>query len=80
VVDIRAVGPGVWNSWKRQLLRDLFEAAEETLRLGHKQKGREDRIAAAQEALAARSAGTPAASPASPGASPKATGWPSLPK
>jgi len=54
VVDIRAVGPGVWNSWKRQLLRDLFEAAEETLRLGHKQKGREDRIAAAQEALAAR--------------------------
>jgi [protein-PII] uridylyltransferase len=54
VVDIRAVGPGVWNSWKRQLLRDLFEAAEETLRLGHKQKGREDRIAAAQEALAER--------------------------
>ena len=23
VVDIRAVGPGVWNDWKRQLLRDL---------------------------------------------------------
>jgi [protein-PII] uridylyltransferase len=22
VVDIRAVGPGVWNSWKRQLLND----------------------------------------------------------
>ena len=55
VVDIRAVGPGVWNSWKRQLLSDLFEAAEEVLRLGHKQKGREERIAskkrAAQEVL-----------------------------
>ena len=54
VVDIRAVGPGVWNSWKRQLLRDLFEQAEENLRLGHKQSGRRERIAAIQEALAAR--------------------------
>jgi [protein-PII] uridylyltransferase len=54
VVDIRAVGPGVWNSWKRQLLRDLFESAEEVLRLGHKQKGRDDRIAAVQEALGER--------------------------
>jgi [protein-PII] uridylyltransferase len=45
VVDIRAVGPGVWNSWKRQLLSDLFEATEEVLRLGHKQRGREERIA-----------------------------------
>jgi [protein-PII] uridylyltransferase len=46
VVDIRAVGPGVWNSWKRQLLSDLFEATEEVLRLGHKQRGRDERIAA----------------------------------
>ncbi|MGV3479078.1 MAG: [protein-PII] uridylyltransferase [Sphingobium sp.] len=52
VVDIRAVGPGVWNDWKRQLLTGLFEAAEEVLRLGHKQKGREERIAAKQQALA----------------------------
>ena len=44
VVDIRAVGPGVWNSWKRQLLTDLFEAAQEVLLLGHKQRGRKDRI------------------------------------
>lgn len=44
VVDIRAVGPGVWNSWKRQLLSDLFEATEEVLRLGHKQRGRSERI------------------------------------
>ena len=52
VVDIRAVGPGVWNGWKRQLLGDLFEAAEEVLRLGHKQTGRSERIAAKQANLA----------------------------
>ena len=54
VVDIRAVGPGTWNSWKGQLLRELFEAAEEMLRLGHKQKGRKERIAAIQAELGAR--------------------------
>ncbi|MEO5868088.1 MAG: [protein-PII] uridylyltransferase [Sphingomonas sp.] len=53
VVDIRAVGPGVWNGWKRQLLSDLYESAEEVLRLGHKQKGRADRIAMKQETLEA---------------------------
>ena len=52
VVDIRAVGPGVWNSWKRQLLANLYEAAEEVLRLGHKQKGRGERVAAKQALLA----------------------------
>lgn len=51
VVDIRAVGPGVWNSWKRQLLTDLFESAEEMLRLGHKQRGRDERIAEKKTAL-----------------------------
>ncbi|PAX08009.1 [protein-PII] uridylyltransferase [Sphingomonas lenta] len=51
VVDIRAVGPGVWNSWKRQLLSELYEAAEEVLRLGHKQRGRAERIAAKQATL-----------------------------
>lgn len=54
VVDIRAVGPGVWNGWKRQLLSELYDAAEEVLRLGHKQRGREARIAAKKEAAAAR--------------------------
>jgi [protein-PII] uridylyltransferase len=34
IVDIRAVGPGIWNSWKRQLLGDLFIQTEEMLRLG----------------------------------------------
>lgn len=51
VVDIRAVGPGVWNSWKRQLLADLYEATEEVLRLGHKQRGRDERIASKKAQL-----------------------------
>ena len=53
IVDIRAVGPGVWNSWKRQLLTDLYRAAEEVLRLGHKSTGRQERIEAKKEALQA---------------------------
>ena len=52
VVDIRAVGPGVWNEWKRTLLRSLFEAAEERLRLGHKQHGRAELVEARQQELA----------------------------
>jgi [protein-PII] uridylyltransferase len=52
VVDIRAVGPGVWNGWKAQLLTTLFESAEEVLRLGHKQSGREMRIAERKSRLA----------------------------
>lgn len=52
VVDIRAVGPGVWNSWKRQLLTDLFQAAEEMLLLGHKQRGRKERITQKKAVLA----------------------------
>jgi [protein-PII] uridylyltransferase len=53
VVDIRAVGPGIWNGWKRQLLTDLFDASEEVLRLGHKQRGRDSRISSKQAAVAA---------------------------
>ena len=51
VVDIRAVGPGIWNNWKAQLLTTLYDNAEEVLRLGHKQTGRQERIAARQERL-----------------------------
>jgi [protein-PII] uridylyltransferase len=53
VVDIRAVGPGVWSEWKRTLLRTLFEAAEERLRLGHKQHGRSELVEQRQKELAA---------------------------
>ena len=52
VVDIRAVGPTTWNEWKRQLLRTLFDAAEERLRLGHKQRGRHEQVEARQKQLA----------------------------
>jgi len=52
VVDIRAVGPGIWNSWKRQLLADIYELAEEQLRLGHKRHGRAERVAAKKARVA----------------------------
>ncbi|QIQ87283.1 [protein-PII] uridylyltransferase [Erythrobacter sp.] len=52
-VDIRAVGPGVWNSWKGQLLGELYDAAAERLRLGHKEKGRAQRVAAKKDAVRA---------------------------
>jgi [protein-PII] uridylyltransferase len=54
IVDIRAVGPGVWNGWKRQLLADLYVAAEEVLRPGHKQRGRKERIEAKRAVLRER--------------------------
>ena len=53
IVDIRAVGPGTWNDWKRSLIRSLFEAAEERLRLGHKEQGRSEQVAHRQAELAA---------------------------
>ena len=34
VADIRAVGPGVWNGWKGQLMRDLWSATEALFRGG----------------------------------------------
>ncbi|MEM7688655.1 MAG: [protein-PII] uridylyltransferase [Pseudomonadota bacterium] len=52
-VDIRAVGPGVWNSWKGQLLGELYDAAQERLRLGFKRRGRKERVAAKREAVRA---------------------------
>jgi [protein-PII] uridylyltransferase len=32
--DIRAVGPGVWNGWKGQLMRELFSSTEAVFRGG----------------------------------------------
>ncbi len=60
VADIRAVGPGVWNGWKGQLLRDLYHASESVLQGGEAPGGaasRETRVRAAQDALAARLGG-----------------------
>ncbi|BDI60012.1 [protein-PII] uridylyltransferase [Qipengyuania nanhaisediminis] len=50
-VDIRAVGPGTWNSWKGQLLGELYDAAQERLRLGHKRTGRAARVKARKAAV-----------------------------
>ena len=52
VVDIRAVGPGVWNGWKGQLLRTLYSETEPHLSGGHTSISRIDRIEAAKMALA----------------------------
>ncbi len=54
VVDIRAVGPGVWNGWKGQLLRDLYYSTKELLVAGHAQSGRAQRVKAKQNTLAKR--------------------------
>lgn len=51
VCDIRAVGPGVWNGWKGQLLRTLYWETEVVLGGGHSSIDRKSRVAAAQEAL-----------------------------
>lgn len=59
VADIRAVGPGAWNGWKGQLLRELYEQAEEVLLAGHASSGRQQRVAAMKAALAERLADWP---------------------
>jgi [protein-PII] uridylyltransferase len=51
VCDIRAVGPGVWNGWKGQLLRTLYWETEVVLGGGHSVIDREGRVRAAQEAV-----------------------------
>jgi len=51
VCDIKAVGPGVWNGWKGQLLRALFWEAEVILAGGHSARNRKERVAAAQAEL-----------------------------
>ena len=54
VADIRAVGPGVWNGWKGQLLRTLYTEAEPVLTGGHTAVSRKDRVNGAQAAFFAR--------------------------
>jgi [protein-PII] uridylyltransferase len=49
VCDIRAVGPGVWNGWKGQLLRTLYTEAEPMLTGGHTAVSRKDRVQFAQD-------------------------------
>jgi [protein-PII] uridylyltransferase len=51
VVDIRAVGPNVWNGWKATLLRELYNRAVDLMSGGLDTRGRSERVAAAQAAL-----------------------------
>ena len=51
VADIRAVGPGTWNSWKGQLLRSLYYDTEPLLAGGHTKAPRQARITDAKMRL-----------------------------
>jgi [protein-PII] uridylyltransferase len=51
VADIRAVGPGVFNGWKGQLLRTLYYATEPHLSGGHTKMSHGQTIALAKEEL-----------------------------
>src|SRR5581483_5840981 len=46
--DIKAVGPGVWNGWKAQLLRTLYYETEPVLTGGFSEVNRAQRVEIAQ--------------------------------
>ena len=46
--DIRAVGPGVWNGWKAQLIRTLYYETEPVLTGGFSEVNRAQRVTIAQ--------------------------------
>jgi [protein-PII] uridylyltransferase len=54
VCDIQAVGPGVWNSWKGELLRTLFLETQIVLGGGHSKTERTERIERAKAELRAQ--------------------------
>ena len=49
--DIKAVGPGVWNGWKAQLIRSLYYETEPVLTGGFSEVNRGQRVAGAQAQL-----------------------------
>jgi [protein-PII] uridylyltransferase len=58
--DIRAVGPGVWNGWKAQLLRTLYYETEPVLTGGFSEVNRAQRVAMAVEEFRTELADWPA--------------------
>lgn len=54
VVDIKAVGPKVWNGWKGQLLKDLFNQAQDLLVAGHATVDPEGRVKAQKKRIRQR--------------------------
>jgi [protein-PII] uridylyltransferase len=59
--DIRAVGPGVWNGWKGQLLRTLYHETEPLVAGGHTQFTRKELIEESKAALRSALAEWPSA-------------------
>ncbi len=57
VCDIQAVGPGVWNGWKGELLRTLYYETEVVLAGGHSAIERRERVGRNQRALAGELSG-----------------------
>jgi len=51
VCDIRGVGPGTWNNWKAQLLRDLYHATRSVLTNGIDDGSHAQRIEESREKL-----------------------------
>ncbi len=51
VCDIRAVGPGVWNGWKGELIRTLYWETEIVLAGGHSSVDRKRRVEQSQREL-----------------------------
>ena len=51
VCDIRGVGPGTWNNWKAQLLRQLYRETADALENGLEALNRENRAIEAKRAL-----------------------------
>ncbi len=51
VCDIRGVGPGVWNGWKGQLLRTLYNESELMLTGGFSETSRKERGKLARQLL-----------------------------
>ena len=61
VCDIRGVGPGTWNNWKAQLLRQLYRETANALENGLEELNRENRSDEAKRALRAVLADWPSA-------------------
>jgi [protein-PII] uridylyltransferase len=59
VCDIRAVGPGVWNGWKGQLLRELYHETASAMAADDPQGRRAARIEEARRRLADALTGLP---------------------
>src|ERR1700726_2713023 len=59
--DIRAVGPGVWNSWKAQLIRTLYYETEPVLTGGFSEVDRGRRVALAQAEFKSQLSDVPSA-------------------